>query len=98
MADSSTSDAGCRDGAVMGEWRPRFPGSVAACGHTMPGMRDVDREALQWLTVEELAARRRQLVREYDRALRQSVHDRDRIAEIWAEAEAIAQVQRGRRR
>ena len=61
----------------------------------MPGMCDVDREALQWLTVEELAARRRQLVREYDRQLRRP--DPGRVAAIRAEADAIAAVQRDRR-
>jgi hypothetical protein len=33
-------------------------------------MNDADHEALQWLTVDELVARRRELVREYDRQLR----------------------------
>ncbi|PZE64034.1 hypothetical protein [Curtobacterium sp. MCBD17_021] len=60
-------------------------------------MKADDRDALQWLTVEELAARRRQLVREYDCELRGSLPDADRVAEIWAEADAIAAVQRGQR-
>ncbi|WP_267238710.1 hypothetical protein [Curtobacterium flaccumfaciens] len=35
-------------------------------------MKHADHEALQWLTLDELAARRRELVREYDtRRLRQ---------------------------
>lgn len=58
---------------------------------------DADREALQWLTVDELAARRRALVRDYDRELRSEHPDSDRVAAIWAEADAIEQVQRGRR-
>ncbi|UFU15899.1 hypothetical protein LQK89_17165 (plasmid) [Curtobacterium sp. C1] len=60
-------------------------------------MNDADREALQWLTVDELAARRRALVRDYDRELRGERPDTDRVAAIWAEADAIEQVQRGRR-
>lgn len=58
---------------------------------------DTDREALQWLTVDELAARRRALVRDYDRELRGAHPNPDRVAAIWADADAIAQVQRGRR-
>ncbi|MCS6577392.1 MULTISPECIES: hypothetical protein [Curtobacterium] len=60
-------------------------------------MNDADRDALQWLTVEEPAARRRQLVRECDRELRRSQPDGDRVAGIWVEADAIAVVQRARR-
>ncbi|UFU16062.1 hypothetical protein LQK89_17725 (plasmid) [Curtobacterium sp. C1] len=60
-------------------------------------MRDSDREALQWLTVEELASRRRQLVRDYDRATRQPNPDSAQIARISDEAAAIDDVQRGRR-
>jgi hypothetical protein len=41
---------------------------------------DADREALQWLTVDELAARRRALVRDYDRELRSEHPDSDRVA------------------
>jgi hypothetical protein len=58
---------------------------------------DADREALQWLTVDELAARRRALVRDYDRELRRPDPDREHVAALWAEADAIEQVQRGRR-
>jgi hypothetical protein len=58
---------------------------------------DADREALQWLTVDELAARRRALVRDYDRELRAERPDPDRVSAIWAEADAIDQVQRDRR-
>ncbi|MCA5923100.1 hypothetical protein [Curtobacterium oceanosedimentum] len=43
-------------------------------------MNDADREALQWLTVDELAARRRALVRDYDRELRSEYPDSDRVA------------------
>lgn len=60
-------------------------------------MNDADREALQWLTVDELAVRRRALVRDYDRELRGEHPEADRVAAIWAEADAIEQVQRGRR-
>ncbi|PZE53716.1 hypothetical protein DEJ04_17375 [Curtobacterium sp. MCLR17_044] len=60
-------------------------------------MNDGARDALQWLTVDELAALRRQLVRDYDRALRAPDSDLERVADIWAEADAIALVQRERR-
>ena len=60
-------------------------------------MNDADREALLWLTVDELAARRRTLVRDYDRELRSSHPDHEQVAALWAEADAIEQVQRGRR-
>lgn len=64
---------------------------------TVPVVNDADREALQWLTVDELAARRRALVRDYDRELRGARPDLDRVFAIQAEADAIEQVQRGRR-
>lgn len=64
---------------------------------TVPVVNDADREALQWLTVDELAARRRALVRDYDRELRGAHPDPGRVSAIWAEADAIEQVQRGRR-
>jgi hypothetical protein len=57
---------------------------------------DADRETLQWLTIDELAARRRVLVRNYDRE-RGAHPDLDRVSSIWAEADAIEQVKRGRR-
>lgn len=60
-------------------------------------MNDASREALLWLTPDELAARRRQLVREYDRELRSHEPDSERVAAIWAEADAIDTVQRERR-
>ncbi|MBO9042527.1 hypothetical protein [Curtobacterium flaccumfaciens] len=60
-------------------------------------MNDVEREALQWLTVDELAARRWALVRDHDRELRGAHPDPNRVTAIWAEADAIEQVQRGRR-
>lgn len=60
-------------------------------------MNDADHEALQRLTVDELAPARCELVREYDRELRGSRANADRAAEIWAEADAISDVQRGRR-
>lgn len=60
-------------------------------------MNDADRDALQWLTVDELAARRRELVREYDRELRGRTPDSERVAAIWAEADAVAEVQWDRR-
>ncbi|PZF26894.1 hypothetical protein DEJ05_08290 [Curtobacterium sp. MCLR17_045] len=60
-------------------------------------MNDADREGLHWLTVDELAARRRIPVRDYDRELRGSHPDANRVSAIWAEADAIEQVQRGRR-
>ncbi len=56
-------------------------------------MNDVDREALQWLTVDEIVARLRALVRDYDRKLRSADPDPDRVSAIWAEADAIEQVQ-----
>ncbi len=49
---------------------------------TVPIVNDADREALQWLTVDELAARRRALVREYDRELRSAHPDPDRVSAI----------------
>lgn len=49
---------------------------------TVPVVNDADREALQWLTVDELAARRRALVREYDRELRSAHPDPDRVSAI----------------
>lgn len=58
---------------------------------------DVEREALQWLTIDELAARRWALVRDYDRELRDAHPDPNRVTAIWAEADAIEQVQRGLR-
>jgi hypothetical protein len=60
---------------------------------------NVVREALQWLTVDELVARRRALVRDYDydRELRGAHPNLDRVAAMWADADAIDQVQRGRR-
>lgn len=61
-------------------------------------MNDVEREALQWLTIDELAARRRALVRDYDRELRSAHPDPDRTSAITAKADAIDQVQRGRHR
>lgn len=74
---------------MLGVLRGRAP--------TLPAMNAADHEALQWLTVDELAARRRELVREYDRKLRRSEFDGARVAAIEEEAEAIASVQRGRR-
>ena len=62
---------------------------------TFPVVNDADRDALQWLTVDEPAAHRGVLVRDYDRALRGSHPDPDRVAAISAEAGAIEQVQRG---
>ncbi|WIE63159.1 hypothetical protein DEI97_008465 [Curtobacterium sp. MCLR17_032] len=59
-------------------------------------MHDADRDAQQWLTVDELAARRRELVRQYDRELRSAEPVPERVAALWAEADAIAAVQRGR--
>ncbi len=85
----------------MDEWKHpqaarRAPG-LAGRGPTVPVVNDADREALQWLTVDELAARRRALVRDYDRELRRPDPDREHVAALWAEADAIEQVQRGRR-
>lgn len=57
--------------------------------HRLRAMNDAGRDALQWLTVDELAARRRQLVRDYDRELRRAEPDHDRVAAIWADADAI---------
>lgn len=66
-------------------------------GPTVSGVNDDEREALQWLTVEELAARRRRLVRDYDREIRGGHPEAQRIASIEADAEAIAAVQKQRR-
>lgn len=74
-----------------------MPNVVKCSGIGSRSVKNSEHDALQWLTVEELAARRRDLVREYDRALRQRDPDQIRVAEIWAEADAIAEVQRARR-
>ncbi len=70
---------------------------LAASAPTLRRVNDDEREALQWLTVDELAARRRWLVRDYDRELRKAAPDPARAAAIRADAEAIDQVQRKRR-
>lgn len=76
---------------------PTAAGRHAVGRPTVLVVNDADREALQWLTVDELAARRRALVRDYDRELRGTRPDLDRVSAIQAEADAIEQVQRGRR-
>jgi hypothetical protein len=56
----------------------------------------VDEAALQWLTVDELAARRRGLVRELDRLTRRGDVDGPEHARILRDAATIDVVQRGR--
>lgn len=59
-------------------------------------MTDADGVALHDLSDDALALRRRQLVRDYDRALRTEVRDQDLIARIWAASAAIADEQQDR--
>lgn len=59
---------------------------------------DPSEEALQWLTIDELAARRRDLVRELDRVMRHDPVDEDELAQILEDAARIERVQQERRR
>ncbi|RDH95046.1 hypothetical protein DEU32_11411 [Curtobacterium sp. AG1037] len=58
----------------------------------------VDEAALQWLTVDELAARRRDLVRQFDRLIRHPDSDAADQLRVLEEAATIDRVQRDRRR
>jgi hypothetical protein len=57
-----------------------------------------DEAALQWLTVDELAARRRDLVRQFDRLVRDPHSDAAERLRILDDAATIDRVQRDRRR
>lgn len=59
-------------------------------------MTDVDGAGLQDLSDDALARRRRELVRNYDRALRREVRDLELLATIWAASAAIADEQQDR--
>ncbi len=76
---------------------PAAAGRHAVGRPTVPVVNDADREVLQRLTVDELAARRRALVRDYNRELYGAHSDPNRVSAIRAEADAIEQAQRGRR-
>jgi hypothetical protein len=59
-------------------------------------MTNVEGSGLQDLSDEALALRRREFVRDYDRALRREVRDLELVARIWAESAAIADEQQNR--
>jgi hypothetical protein len=54
---------------------------------------DVDPEVLMWLTSDELVTRRRALVREYDRVLRQPHRDAAVIGRIRQAIENVHEIQ-----
>lgn len=58
----------------------------------------VDEAALQWFTVDELAARRRDLVCQFDRLVRDPHSDAPERLRILDDAATIDRVQRDRRR
>jgi hypothetical protein len=57
------------------------------------GVDDVDPEVLMWLTEDELALRRRGLVRDYDRALRQPHPDVDEVRRIRQAIKDVHEIQ-----
>ncbi|WP_139200831.1 hypothetical protein [Curtobacterium sp. MMLR14_010] len=59
-------------------------------------MTDFEGIALADLSDDALAHRRRELVREYDRAVRAPVRDQDLVARIWGASAAIADEQQER--